>query len=83
MKDFEIRTSADGRSWSDAVAQGPLAKRHDAKYVPLSGPPARYVQLRGLNEVEGRPFMSAAEVSRWNRNRRGRSKLSTKPFRNR
>ena len=31
--------------------------------MPLSGPPARYVQLRGLSEVEGRPFMSAAEVS--------------------
>ena len=24
---------------------------------------ARDVQLRGLNEVEGRPFMSAAELS--------------------
>ena len=24
---------------------------------------ARYVQLRGLSEVEGRPFMSAAELS--------------------
>ena len=33
------------------------------KHVALPGSPARYVQLRGLSEVEGRPFMSAAELS--------------------
>jgi cellulose synthase operon protein C len=63
VRDFEIRTSADGRSWSDAVAKGRWQNDATFKYVPLSGQPARYVQLRGLNEVEGRPFMSAAEIS--------------------
>ncbi len=63
VKDFEIRTSADGRSWSPPVATGRWQNDTTFKYVPLSGQTARYVQLRGLTEVEGRPIMSAAEVS--------------------
>ncbi len=63
VRDFEIRTSSDGRSWSKPLASGHWQNDTTFKYVPLSGPPARFVQLRGLNEVEGRPFMSAAEVS--------------------
>ena len=63
VKDFEIRTSTDGHSWSPPAATGRWQNDTTFKYVPLSGQPARYVQLRGLTEVEGRPFMSAAEVS--------------------
>ena len=63
VRDFEIRTSTDGRSWSEPLASGRWQNDTTFKYVPLSGQPARYVQLRGLSEVEGRPFMSAAEVS--------------------
>jgi HEAT repeat protein len=63
VRDFEIRTSIDGRSFGSAVASGSWPNDPTFKYVPISGPPARYVQLRGLNEVEGRPIMSAAEVS--------------------
>ncbi len=33
------------------------------KHVALPGAFARYVELRGLSEVEGRPIMSAAELS--------------------
>ena len=63
VRDFEIRTSSDGRSFGPAIASGRWQNDTTFKYVNLSGPPARYVQLRGLNEVEGRPIMSAAEVS--------------------
>jgi cellulose synthase operon protein C len=63
VKDFEIRCSPDGRTWSDSVAKGRWQNDTTFKYVPLSGKPARYVQLRGLSEVEGRPFMSAAEIT--------------------
>jgi cellulose synthase operon protein C len=63
VKDFEIRTSSDGRSWSNVIASGRWENDTTFKYVPLTGPSARYIQLRGLSEVEGRPFMSAAEIS--------------------
>ena len=63
VRDFEIRTSADGRVWSNVVASGRWENDTTFKYIPISSPPARYVQLRGLSEVEGRPFMSAAEVA--------------------
>jgi hypothetical protein len=63
VKDFEIRSSSDGRTWSDPLGAGRWQNDTTFKYVPLSGPPARFVQLRGLSEAEGRPFMSAAEVS--------------------
>ncbi len=63
VRDFEIRTSADGRSWSNVVASGRWENDTTFKYVPINGAAARYVQLRGLSEVEGRPFMSAAEVT--------------------
>jgi HEAT repeat protein len=63
VRDFEIRTSADGHSFGSPVASGRWQNDTTFKYVPLSGPAARYVQLRGLTEVEGRPVMSAAEVS--------------------
>ena len=32
------------------------------KYVALPSTRGRFVKLRGLSEVQGRPFMSAAEV---------------------
>ena len=63
VKDFEIRVSADGKTWSEPVASGRWDNDPSFKYVVLPSPRARYVQLRGLSEVEGRPFMSAAELS--------------------
>jgi F5/8 type C domain len=63
VKDFEIRISADRMKWSDVAASGRWQNDSTFKYVPIEGAPGRYVQLRGTSEVEGRPFMSAAEVS--------------------
>jgi hypothetical protein len=64
VKDFEIRVSNDGKTWNQAVASGQWANDPNFKYVALPDSlSARYVQLRGLSEVEGRPFMSAAELA--------------------
>ena len=63
VKDFEIRVSDDGKTWSTPVASGQWNNDPSFKYASLPGARARYVQLRGLSEVEGRPFMSAAELS--------------------
>ncbi len=63
VREFEIRVSDDGKNWSAPLASGRWNNDPSFKHVALSGPRARHVQLRGLGEVEGRPFMSAAELS--------------------
>ena len=63
VKDFEVRVSNDGKTWNQPVASGRWENDPSFKYVALPESQARYVQLRGLSEVEGRPFMSAAELS--------------------
>ena len=63
VKDFEVRASDDGKTWSVPLAKGQWNNDPSFKHVALPGALARYVQLRGLSEVEGRPFMSAAELS--------------------
>ena len=63
VKDFEVRVSNDGKTWNKAVASGRWENDPTFKYVALQDSQGRYVQLRGLSEVEGRPFMSAAELS--------------------
>jgi hypothetical protein len=62
VKDYEVRLSADARTWSAPVASGTWADDPRFKFVALPGSSARFVQLRGLSEVNGQPFMSAAEV---------------------
>jgi beta-galactosidase len=63
VKDFEVRVSDDGKNWSEPLARGQWGNDPSFKHVALPGSRARYVQLRGLSEVEGRPFMSAAELA--------------------
>ena len=62
VKEFEVAISADGKTWGESIARGRWENDATYKYIALPSPPARYVRLRGLSEVEGRPFMSAAEV---------------------
>ncbi|MBX6312953.1 MAG: HEAT repeat domain-containing protein, partial [Isosphaeraceae bacterium] len=62
VKDYEVRLSDDGQTWTEPVARGRWANDPTFKFVALPGRPARYVQLRGLSEVDGRPSMSAAEL---------------------
>jgi HEAT repeat protein len=63
VKDFQVRVSDNGKSWGEPLASGSWSNDAAIKYVILPGRRARFVQLRGLSEVEGRPIMSAAEVS--------------------
>jgi hypothetical protein len=62
VRDFEVRVSMDGKAWSAPQAKGSWADESTFKSVALPGPIARFVQLRGLSEVNGLPVMSAAEV---------------------
>jgi len=63
VKDFEVRLSDDGKTWTKALAAGTWPNEPTLQYVALPAQTARYVQLRGLSEVEGRPVMSAAEIA--------------------
>jgi hypothetical protein len=63
VRDYEVRVSADGKSWSEPLAKGRWPDDPTFKLVALPGPVARFVQLRGLSEVNGLPVMSAAEVA--------------------
>ncbi len=63
VKEFEIRVSDDGKTWSKTLAAGSWPNEPVFQYVALPAQTARYVQLRGLSEVEGRPVMSAAEIA--------------------
>jgi hypothetical protein len=63
VRDFEIRASRDGITWGEPLSRGRWENDPTFKYVTLPATVARYIQLRGLSEVEGRPFMSAAEVA--------------------
>jgi hypothetical protein len=63
VRDFEIRISDDAKTWSEPIARGRWENDTAFKYVALPGARGRYIELRGLSEVEGRPFMSAAEVA--------------------
>jgi HEAT repeat protein len=63
VKDFEIRVSDNGKAWSKPLATGSWPNEPAFQYVALPAQAARYVQLRGLSEVEGRPVMSAAEIA--------------------
>jgi HEAT repeat protein len=63
VKDFQVRISSDGKTWSEPVASGTWNNDPAIKYVLVARHRTRFVQLRGLSEVEGRPIMSAAELS--------------------
>jgi hypothetical protein len=63
VKGFEVVISGDGKIWSDPIARGNWPDEPTYQYVALSGRIARFVKLRGLSEVNGLPFMSAAELA--------------------
>jgi WD40 repeat protein/tetratricopeptide (TPR) repeat protein len=62
VKEFEIRTSNDGETWGEPLAKGTWDSGPAFRFVPLPVRAARFVQLRGLSEVNGGHYMSAAEV---------------------
>ena len=62
VKAFEVSLSDDGRAWPSPATRGEWADDPTDKVAILGGQPARFVRFRGLSEVHGQPFMSAAEV---------------------
>ncbi|MCC6699278.1 MAG: discoidin domain-containing protein [Candidatus Hydrogenedentes bacterium] len=62
VKDYEIYLSVDGNTWGDPVKSGAWSNDAQAKTHFVSPRAARFVKLRGLSEVTGQPFMSAAEI---------------------
>src|SRR5262249_46906858 len=63
VRDYEIHLSQEGKTWDQPASGGRWENDPAFKYIALTGARARYLRLRGLSEVEGRPFMSAAEVA--------------------
>ncbi|UCG48394.1 MAG: discoidin domain-containing protein [Phycisphaerales bacterium] len=63
IKDFELFVSDDSRNFRGAVVKGTFTKEAAENTVKLSAPAkGRYVKLRALSEVNGRPWTSIAEL---------------------
>jgi hexosaminidase len=62
VNEYEVYVSADGKDWGQPVASGTWTNDALPKVVFIPKTTTQYVKLRGLSEVTGQPFMSAAEV---------------------
>jgi hyaluronoglucosaminidase len=60
---YEVYLSQDGQTWGDPVAAGEFSIGRDEKWVPFAQTEARYVRFVALEEVNGRPWTTAAELS--------------------
>jgi len=60
---YEFYVSADGLNWGTAVAAGTFAKTAAEKEVLFPDKPGRFVRLRALSEVNGKPWTSIAELN--------------------
>jgi hypothetical protein len=59
---YEVYTSTDGATWGAAAAIGTWPNTAALQNVCFTARTARYVRLRALSEVNGRPWASAAEI---------------------
>jgi pectate lyase len=60
---YEFYVSADGISWGTPVVAGTLANISTQQQITFTTKSGRYVRLRALSEVAGRPFTSLAELN--------------------
>ena len=60
---YEFYTSHDGTTWGPAAAAGVFVDSPAEQQVSIPARTARYVRLRTLSEVAGRPFSAAAELN--------------------
>jgi len=60
---YEIYVSANGTNWATAVAKGNFNNNTLEKEVTFPLTNARYVRLKALKEVNGKPWTSAAEIN--------------------
>lgn len=59
---YEFYVSSDGSIWGTPVATGTFVNSAAEKEVPFPATIGRYIRLRALTEVNGRPWTSAAEI---------------------
>jgi len=62
ISDYEIYISQDGTNWGLPLTSGSFDGTKNWQEVFFASVNARYVMLRGLNEVNGNPWASAAEI---------------------
>lgn len=62
VRDFEIYVSQDGKDWGHPLAKGAWDNDALPKTAFIPRAKAVFIKLRGLSEVTGQPFMSAAEI---------------------
>jgi hypothetical protein len=62
VKEFEIYISQDGKAWGEPLVKGVWENDALPKTAFVPRATAAFVKLRGLGEVTGQPFMSAAEI---------------------
>ena len=61
--EYEIHVSSDGQQWGDAVLSGVFPSGAAPQIIQLpERRSARFIRLTALQEVNGKPFASAAEI---------------------
>jgi glucose/arabinose dehydrogenase len=60
--DYEVHTSTDGTTWGTAAATGTWIDTPAEQTACFSPRSARYLRIRALTEVAGRPWTSVAEL---------------------
>jgi trimeric autotransporter adhesin len=64
VKDYEIYISSNSNNWGTAVATGTFANDGTEKIVSFpAAVSGRYLRFRALNEVNGNPWATAAEIN--------------------
>jgi glucose/arabinose dehydrogenase/PKD repeat protein len=59
---YQVFTSLDGAAWGSAVASGTFANGTAEQTITFAPKTARYVLLRALSEVNGKPWTTVAEL---------------------
>ncbi len=63
VRDYEVFTSADGKSWGAPVAKGRLPRGEDWRTIRFRRPvAARFFKFVALSEQRGRPWATLAEL---------------------
>jgi hypothetical protein len=60
---YQFYVSADGANWGSAVASGSFASGRAEQQVNFAGKSGRYIRLRALNEIDGHPWTTIAELN--------------------
>ena len=64
IKRYRIQVSQDGKTWSEAIAEGEFANNQQEKRVVFGKPvKARYLRFTALSSQDGQDFATGAEFS--------------------